>query len=127
MRARTLAFIVAALALWLAAPARAGEAAGFELVMVERAGCAWCQRWNAEVAPLYGKTPEGAQAPLRRHDLAAGQPTAAKAPVRYTPTFLLLRDGREVGRINGYLDDSTFWGLLGAMLKREAGASAAQG
>lgn len=106
------------------APARAGEAAALELVMVERAGCVWCARWNAEVSAIYPKTPEGAQAPLRRHDLADGQPAAATAPVRYTPTFLLTREGREIGRITGYQDDATFWGLLGALLKRDAAAAA---
>lgn len=94
---------------------------GLELVMVERAGCAWCARWNAEIAPIYPKTPEGAQAPLRRHDLGAGQPAQAATPVRFTPTFLLLRDGREIGRVTGYVDQAMFWGLLGDMLAK-AGA-----
>jgi hypothetical protein len=94
---------------------------GLELVMVERAGCAWCARWNAEIAPIYPKTPEGAQAPLRRHDLGAGQPPQAATPTRFTPTFLLLRDGREVGRITGYVDQAMFWGLLAELLAK-AGA-----
>ena len=34
------------------------------------------------------------------------------APIRYTPTFVLARDGREVGRIEGYPGDSFFWALL---------------
>ena len=93
-------------------------AAGLELVMVERAGCAWCARWNAEIAPLYAKTAEGAQAPLRRHDLAAGQPPGANEPVRFTPTFLLLREGKELGRVTGYFDESIFWGLLGQLLEK---------
>jgi thioredoxin-related protein len=122
MRA-TLALVFAA-ALGLAAAAtRAGEAPALELVMVERAGCAWCVRWNAEVAPIYPKTPEGARAPLRRHDLANGQPATAAAPVRYTPTFLLLREGREIGRITGYQDDATFWGLLSGLMRREDAAA----
>lgn len=122
MRA-TLALFLAAFLGLAAVPTRAGEAPRLELVMVERAGCAWCARWNTEVAPIYPKTPEGARAPLSRHDLANGQPGAAAAPVRYTPTFLLLREGREIGRITGYQDDATFWGLLGGLLKREVAAA----
>lgn len=105
------------------AGARADEAPTLELLMVERTGCAWCARWNADVAPIYPKTPEGTQAPLSRHDLAAGQPAAATSAVRYTPTFLLTRGGREVGRITGYQDDATFWGLLGGLIKREGAAA----
>lgn len=89
--------------------------------MIERQGCAWCRRWTQEVAPVYGKTEEGVRAPLRRHDLAQGQPAGLAAPAVYTPTFALMRDGAEIGRITGYVDDATFWGLLGALLKRADG------
>jgi hypothetical protein len=34
-----------------------------ELVMFEQAGCAWCEAFNREIAPVYGKTQEGARAP----------------------------------------------------------------
>ena len=44
-----------------AAPALAAE-----LVMFERAGCVWCERWNAEVGGAYDKTNEGRRAALRR-------------------------------------------------------------
>ena len=107
--------LLAAVAAW---PARALGAGGLELVMVERAGCGWCLRWNAEIAPLYGKTAEAARAPLRRHDLAVGQPAEAGSPVRFTPTFLLAREGREIGRITGYLDAGMFWGMLGQLLEK---------
>ena len=43
---------------------------------------------------------------------------ALAEPVRYTPTFVLVAEGRELGRITGYRDDAMFWGLLGAMLRR---------
>ncbi|MCA0424447.1 MAG: hypothetical protein LCH61_14215 [Proteobacteria bacterium] len=97
---------------------RASERA-LELVMVERAGCSWCERWNREVAPAYEKTAEGRRAPLRRHSLEIGQPRLVLTePVRFTPTFLLVEGGREIGRITGYLENGMFWGLLEAMLKR---------
>lgn len=90
-----------------------------ELVMVERAGCVWCERWNREVAPAYAKTPEGQRAPLRRVSLEAGQPALAlKEPVRFTPTFILVEGRQEIGRITGYLENGMFWGLLETMLRR---------
>lgn len=96
-------------------PAAAGSA---ELLMFEREGCVWCARWDREVGPAYDRTAEGRAAPLRRIDLGKGGPAepALARPVRYTPTFVLVEDGREVGRITGYLSNETFWGLLGKML-----------
>ncbi|WP_332680712.1 thioredoxin family protein [Bosea sp. (in: a-proteobacteria)] len=97
-------------------PATAAGSA--ELLMFEREGCIWCARWDREVGPAYDRTAEGRAAPLRRIDLGRGgaaDPALAR-PVRYTPTFVLVEDGREVGRITGYLSNETFWGLLGRML-----------
>lgn len=85
-----------------------------ELLMFEAAGCPYCARWNREVAPIYPKTAEGKRAPLRRVDLAGPRPAdlAALPTVVYTPTFVLLEDGKEIGRIVGYSGDEMFWSLL---------------
>lgn len=120
MTAALRLLVFAAALLTAAAPVRAAE-----LLMVERLGCTWCQRWLEEVGPIYPKTDEGRAVPLRRamiDALPAGVTLAA--PVVFTPTFILVADGRERGRITGYADDAMFWGLLGALLKKSApGAS----
>jgi thioredoxin-related protein len=110
--------LAAALALGVMASFAPVQAA--ELVMFERSGCPWCARWDAEVAPAYMKTPEGHRAPLRRHNLDQGQPRdiALERPVRYTPTFVLVDDGKEVGRITGYIDNGMFWGMLSPLMQR---------
>lgn len=86
--------------------------------MYRRNGCPFCVRFEREVAPVYAKTREGALAPLRRIDLSAGgvRDAGLREPVIATPTFVLVDDGREVGRITGYLNDDMFWGLLGQLL-----------
>jgi hypothetical protein len=91
-----------------------------ELVMFERSGCVWCLRWEREIGPIYPKTEEGRIAPLRHVSLDRGPPTdmALAEPVFYTPTFVLMDEGREVGRITGYLGEDAFWGLLGQMVGR---------
>ena len=43
---------------------------------------------------------------------------ALASPVRYTPTFVVVDNGREVGRITGYINDDAFWGLLGGFVAR---------
>lgn len=89
-----------------------------ELVMYTRNGCPFCVRFEREVAPVYAKTPEGKAAPLRRVDLPAGgvRGGGLLEPVIATPTFVLVEDGQEVGRITGYLNDDMFWGLLGRLV-----------
>lgn len=124
IRRTLLSLCVAALAApLLARPLGAAEPAGLTLLMFERPGCIYCARWDDEVAPEYGLTPEGRAAPLVRRQLADGAPqgvTLVSVPV-FTPTFVLLRDGAELGRIEGYPGEDFFWGLLTAML-RQAGA-----
>ncbi|MEY9464839.1 MULTISPECIES: thioredoxin [Bradyrhizobium] len=108
--------VLLALAVGLALPAMASRAA--ELVMLERAGCVWCARFNAEIAPIYGKTDEGRAAPLRRVDLNRPLPAdlAGIDPGPFTPTFVVVQEGREIGRIRGYPGDAFFFGLLDRIL-----------
>lgn len=96
----------------------ATQLAAAELVMVEEKGCIWCAAWNAEIAPIYPKTEEGRFAPLRRVDIHAARPDDLNfdMPVNFTPTFVLVEDGDELARIEGYPGEDFFWGLLGRML-----------
>ncbi|MDB5547613.1 MAG: hypothetical protein JWP21_1060, partial [Tardiphaga sp.] len=68
-----------------------------------------------QIAPIYNKTDEAKLLPLRRIDIDRDKPTdlALASPVIYTPTFIVIDNGHEIGRINGYINDESFWGLLG--------------
>jgi len=91
-----------------------------ELVMFEQAGCAWCEAFDREIAPIYGKTEEGQRAPLRRVDIAQNLPPdlAFLDVERLAPLFVLVDQGREIGRIRGYPGEDHFWGLLGVLMKK---------
>jgi hypothetical protein len=91
-----------------------------QLVMIEEDGCIWCARWDAEISSIYPKTPEGQAAPLRRIDLRAPRPDdlTFTRSLTFTPTFVLMVDGVETSRIEGYPGEDFFWGLLGQMLSR---------
>lgn len=107
----------------LAAPVAdglSGSLRAAELVMFEHASCPWCQMWHREIGPIYPKTDEGKQAPLRRITLAPAMKLdfTLLEPVVATPTFVLVENGKEVGRLTGYRDDESFWGLLGVLLKQ---------
>lgn len=94
-----------------------GLAQATELVMVEQRGCEWCARWNAEIAPAYPKTSEGAYAPLRRVDLRAmPEDLKVQRRVTFTPTFLVVQDGREIARLEGYPGEQFFWPVLNKLL-----------
>ena len=119
MLVRPLRLLAAmAVAAGLAGPAAA--APDLRLVMVEQPGCTYCQQWHSEIGPIYPKTPEGAAAPLEVVRLRAPLPEGMRfdSPPVFTPTFVLVRDGAEIGRIEGYPGGEFFWGLLGEMLQQ---------
>lgn len=112
----SLRLIIFSIALCLSSAFSA--AAETVLVMVEEKGCVWCARWNDEIAHIYPKTTEGKAAPLRRMDIHAARPDdlTFSQSLNFTPTFVLMVDGEEVSRIEGYPGEDFFWGLLGQML-----------
>lgn len=105
-------------------PAAAAQAEGLRLIMVEQVGCIYCARWDSELSEIYPKTPEGRAAPLQRIDLRDQPPEGVTflRRVQFTPTFVLVRDGQELARIEGYPGEDFFWGLLGVMVTK-AGVS----
>jgi hypothetical protein len=87
------------------------------LVMVDDRGCSWCRKWDREVGVGYGKSDEGKRAPLVRFQ--RGDRRLARYPsLGFTPTFLLLVNGEERGRIVGYPGADFFWGELGRLLQK---------
>jgi hypothetical protein len=101
--------------LGLAAPSAAGD---LSLLMFDQAGCVYCQQWEAEIGPIYPVTEEAELAPLTKIDIDAALPDGVvlTRPAAFTPTFVLLDDGQEVGRIEGYPGEDFFWFLLGELI-----------
>lgn len=101
-----------------ATPVRAAE-----LIIFERIGCPWCEAFDREIAPIYPKTASGQRAPLRRVDIHDKLPPdlAFVQVERITPVFVLVDQGRELGRIRGYPGEDHFWGLFDALVERTLG------
>ncbi len=97
-------------------PVLAGEV---KLLMFEEAGCVWCEKWDDEISAIYPKTQEGRTAPLVRLDVHDAVPDtlALKSRPFYTPTFIVVDNGVEIDRIEGYPGEDFFWGLLARILK----------
>ncbi|MFN3347935.1 thioredoxin family protein [Pseudorhodoplanes sp.] len=89
-----------------------------ELVMYRRAGCPYCLAWDREIGPVYPKTEIGKTLPLRQVHLDRGKDSSVelKSPIIYTPTFVLVEDGKEKARIEGYPGEFFFWGVLEKLL-----------
>ncbi|MEQ9693795.1 hypothetical protein [Shimia sp. SDUM112013] len=93
-----------------------------ELVIVEQAGCYTCKLWNEEIGPIYPKTEAGQFAPLRRENLRAKPDDLTYARrVNFTPTFILIEDGQEIARLEGYPGEDFFWWHIEKMLAEKAG------
>ena len=88
--------------------------------MFERAGCEWCAAFDAQIAPIYVKSEEGLRAPLRRVDIEQPVPPelAFISVERFTPLFVLVDKGREIGRIRGYPGPESFWTQLSMLFAK---------
>ena len=92
----------------------------YNLVYVEQEGCIYCEIWDEEISSIYPKTTEGSIAPLMRVDIADYEQILISVnTVVFTPTFILTKNSKEISRIEGYIGDDLFWGMLEVMLKRE--------
>ena len=92
----------------------------YNLVYVEQKGCFYCEIWDEEIAHIYPKTREGQFAPLIRLDISSYETKMDYVePVIFTPTFILIKNSSEISRVEGYIGDDLFWGMLEVMLKRE--------
>ena len=103
----------------------AGAATAFSgrrvLVMVDLPGCPYCQRWRRDVEQGYRNSSEGRFAPLEVR-VRGHRDLAGIRNLVFAPTFVLLDDGREVGRIIGYSGPDLFWEEI-ARLFAQAGYS----
>lgn len=99
--------------------AASAVAADVSLVMVEQPGCIYCERWDDEIGPAYPNTDEGRFAPLLRADLREGAPEGISYArrINFTPTFILVDNGQEVARIEGYPGEDFFWPVLTGLLE----------
>ena len=120
MTRMTAALATIAVLLLASLPASAAE-----LVMFDRKGCPWCAKWHAEIGEKgYATAPEAVTAPLRVYVLGTPMPQDIKKlmPIVGTPTFVLVENGVEIDRFEGYPGKSVFFGRLQLALDRLSGA-----
>lgn len=93
-------------------------AQGIRLLMFEQDGCYWCEIWDKEISEIYPKTLEGQVAPLHRIDIHSNLSTdiILNNSPQFTPTFIIVRNNIEIGRIEGYPGEDFFWALIDKIL-----------
>ena len=101
-------------------PSVCGNLMAAELMMVEQQGCYYCLEWKDQLGHIYPKTPEGKYAPLKTIDITeVDQLKGLQRDVIFTPTFVLMEDNKELGRLEGYSSEDFFWELLELILEKE--------
>lgn len=98
---------------------------GIRLMMLDRKGCIYCQAWKQEIGGGYDTSKPGKAAPLAIIDIDGPWPDGLAIGRRpyLTPSFILLQNGRELDRIEGYPGPDHFYPVLQEMMTR-AGVAA---
>jgi thioredoxin-related protein len=88
--------------------------ASMELIVFEHPDCAYCRVFRQNIAPSYQSSPRAPQVPLRYVDIAKSDIAGLRLSERIDtlPTAVLMKDGREVGRIAGYWGRDSFLRML---------------
>tara|TARA_A100001388_G_scaffold258643_1_gene225315 strand:+ start:447 stop:845 length:399 start_codon:yes stop_codon:yes gene_type:complete len=86
-------------------------AADARLIMVTSEHCPYCQAWERDVGAVFNKSPYAAKLPLTRVEIGSRIPKniSIKKPIIGTPTFLITRNGQEIDRQRGYVDEEIFY------------------
>ena len=103
-------FVLLVISIVGAGSVKAADSRG-QLVMITSSHCPWCEAFEDDVGKGYDLTEEALVYPLRRHDFYKAMPDdlAHLTPATMTPTFIVMRNGAEVGRIIGYPGAELFW------------------
>ena len=89
-------------------------ASNLRLVMFTSKDCPVCQAWEREIGSIYKKSQYQVTLPLTRLNFSTPRPDwlSIKEPISGTPTFVIIENGYEVGRILGFTDPEMFWWQL---------------
>ena len=85
--------------------------------------CAYCKAWENEIANIYLKTEFEDQFKLSFIDFfseADLEKYGISKIVKVTPTFIFVKDKKEVGRIEGYNGQALFWWQVDDVIKRNS-------
>ncbi len=87
------------------------NASNLELIVMEAPGCTYCDIFRRDVLPSYQASERAKDVPIRFLDIndASPEELGLNSPVDIVPTFVVLKDHKEVGRIPGYVGPEYFF------------------
>ena len=90
-----------------------------QLVMFTSKDCPACQSWEKKIGVVYKKSQYQIALPLERVIVSHPLPDwiSIQQPIRGTPTFIIIENGQEVGRITGFNDPEMFWWQLSSFVE----------
>lgn len=97
------------------------SASSYELIVLEVPGCIYCRVFRRDVLPAYEVSTRAREVPMRFVDLndIDEDKMGLASPVDVVPTVVLMREGREVGRIAGYLGPESFFHSVSHMMGQQ--------
>ena len=89
------------------------------MIMITDKNCIFCIVWEKEIGKIYPKTDIGKKYPIERLEIKDIRPNnrfnIEKSSV--TPTFIVIKDDKEKGRIYGYSNPEMFWWRIDEILE----------
>ena len=100
--------------------AATGTPIRLELLVLEVSGCNICSLVRTHIQSAYERSPHARTMPLRYVDVTTLDETrlGLKAPIDTVPTIVLMREGKEVDRITGYVGPELFFRALSHILQQ---------
>lgn len=89
-----------------------------ELIVVEAPGCTYCTVFRRDVLPSYQASERARSVPVRFidvNDLAVAQ-LGLGSPINIVPTFVVIKNNKEIGRIPGYVGPENFYHTINYLL-----------
>jgi thioredoxin-related protein len=89
-----------------------------QLIVMEADGCIYCKLFRRDVLPSYETSERGKDMPVRFLDVNDVPKTGIElqSPIDILPTFVIVKDNREVGRIPGYMGPEDFFHSINYLL-----------
>ncbi len=87
-------------------------AQAMDLVVFESPSCGTCKVFKREVLPIYAGSPAGKVFPLWVAEMGGKVSFRLNQPVTFTPTFVWVDNGVEVGRFAGYYGKAQFFNIV---------------
>lgn len=90
------------------------NAVSMEVLVFEVENCAYCRVFRRDVAAQYERSKGAKIAPMRFIDArkADVKGLGLTQPLSLVPTVVIMREGRELGRISGYMGPEPFFHLI---------------